>query len=178
GAYALWYVERHQQEVLHLESQRAVLLAALQWAQADGDDALALRFVLGLTASTTHMLAMPDEAEHVIYLGIASAARLGDRHATARLLNRRGLFHYYRGTIHRARRSWEESLAVARGLSGSDATRWYPLNNLTLLALTSGEYDAARRLADWYVQVGGHTDESSSLEGALFTRASAARCRG
>src|SRR5262249_29683349 len=41
GAYALWYVERHQQEVLHLESQRAVLLAALQWAQADGDDALA-----------------------------------------------------------------------------------------------------------------------------------------
>jgi hypothetical protein len=179
--FALSYLCKHEEDPLALARQRDFLLAMVARAARGGQHAQVQRFVFGLTASQSNLLALRERSADLFTLAIRSSRLLHDSISEARLLNRLGLLRYYSGSTAQARTAWETSANLcaqlaARG-SACGGLAWYPLYNLAQLTWELGELETAQHYAEMSLQ---HAREHcpTMVLPSLLTRAMIERARG
>jgi len=152
-AYALAYLERYQGEVIHLERERAFLLAALAELWQQQQYALVVRCVAGLLPLASH-LGSSQNRERVLLWGIHASQHVRDQYRLAHFLYDLGLLRLCRGEPFAAvRRVLEESLAQAEALQRPvDPWLWRPFITLAYMAYLDGEDDAVRRFTGILLQ--------------------------
>lgn len=175
-AYALAYVERYRGDLVRLEHEREFLLTALAQIWQQEQYGLVVRFVSSL-GHFINRLAANKTGERILLWGVEASQQIHDRYHTARFLNHLGVLLVHHTEFARARQVWERSLEIAETL-GRPTQLWYPLANAAYLATTLGEYDAARRFADAYLQRNQKADDDDGIASGLLARAQIARLQG
>jgi tetratricopeptide (TPR) repeat protein len=174
--YAIGYAGGHRGDLLLLERERDLLVAALlglaesgQHAQAR-DLALDLRGVVGRSG-------VDPTGERALLVGARAANEVGDRHAMVRFLYRLGILHYYRGAYATARRIWEDALAIGEGLGDLPYTR-LPVRGFGMLAEAYGEREEALRYTAAYKQACLDEGDRFAIAGGLISHAFQLRIMG
>jgi len=175
-AYALAYVERYRGDLVRLEHEQEFLLATLAQLWQREQHGLVVRLVSCL-GQLINRLAADKTGERVLHWGVEASQQVHDRYHTARFLNHLGVLLVHRTEFARAKQAWERSLEIAEAL-GRPTQLWYPLANAAYLATTLGEYDAARRFADAYLQRNQKADDVDGIASGLLARAQIARLQG
>lgn len=149
-AYALSYIERHQNEIPFLERERVFLCASLAQAFQGEHYGQVVRFVEGL-APIASRLSSPRSADQLFSWGIQASQKLHDRYHLARFLHDLGWLYSTRGEFTRARQVWTESLEIATTVKRPILV-WKPLASLAHVAHIQGECDAALHYTERYLE--------------------------
>jgi ATP/maltotriose-dependent transcriptional regulator MalT len=173
-AYALAYVERCRGFVPLLESERELLLRALEKAWQREQYAQVVQLVSGLV----YLVGRLDNREQgrgILQRGIQACQRLQNRYQQAYFLNRLSTLLWLQGEYTYAQRVWEESRQIAQAL-GRTVCLWEPFFSLIPLADMLGGYDAAAHLVTSLLH--NQEDYSESIAAVRFIRAFYARLHG
>ncbi len=177
-AYALAYLERYQGEVIHLERERAFLLAALAELWQQQQYALVVRCVAGLLPLASHLGSSQDR-ERVLRWGIQASQQVRDQSHLAHFLYDLGLLRLCRDQFAAARRVLEESLALAEALQRpAHPGLWRPLITLAYMAYLEGEDDAVRRCTGTLLHRMQQADEPFSSSYGFLIHGTYARLLG
>ena len=177
-AYALAYLERYQGEVIHLERERAFLLAALAELWQQQQYALVVRCVEGLLPLACHLGSSQDR-ERVLWWGIQASQQVRDPSHLAHFLYDLGLLRVCRDQFAAARRVLEESLAQAEALQQSaHPGLWGSFTTLAYMAYLDGEHDAVRRFTGTLLHRMQQADEPFSSSYGLLIHGAYARLLG
>jgi AAA ATPase domain len=176
--YALAYLERYQGEVIHLERERAFLLAALAELWQQQQYALVVRCVEGLLPLESHLGSSQDR-ERVLRWGIQASQQVRDPSHLAHFLYDLGLLRVCRDQFAAARRVLEESLAQAEALQQSaHPWLWGSFTTLAYMAYLDGEHDAVRRFTGTLLHRMQQADEPFSSSYGLLIHGAYARLLG
>jgi len=177
-AYALAYLERYRGEVIHLERERAFLLAALAELWQQQQYSLVIRCVEGLLPLASRLGSYQDR-ERVLRWGIQASQHVRDPSHLAYFLSDLGQLRLCREPFAAVRRVLEESLAQAEALQQpAHPWLWGSFTTLAYMAYLDGEHDAVRRFTGTLLQRMQQADEPFSSSYGLLIHGAYARLLG
>ena len=165
--YALAYVERCRGDVLQLEREREVLLAALEQCWRLEQYELVVRLMTGLIYLTGR-LGNAEVAQQLLLRGVYACERIQDQRHHAYFLTRLSGLLSSRGEYRQAQRIWHNSLERALA-SDQPFAPWEPFGSLVYMIDIAGKQNA-RAFAEKLLHARGNDDPSTTVT-ALFIRA-------
>ncbi len=172
--FALAYVDRCRGDVLRLEREREVLLAALEQAWRLEQYELVVRLMTGLVYLTGRF-GNTEFARKLLLRGIYACERIQDQSNCAHFLSRLSGLLWSRGEYEQAKRIWNKSMHSACTLE-RPVSLWEPLYSLVYIVDIVGK-DGAQAFAETLLHQ-KDDDDPATIAMALFMRAFNARCFG
>ena len=160
-----------------MEAERANLIAALDWSQADPSGADAELRLVGALGKLWELRGWYSEGRR--RLAEALAREVADRRTFARAeaLRTAGVFAYHQGDNAEARGLLEEGLAVYRDLQNMEGVGW-SLNDLADVASAGGDNVTAQELYEQSLAVFREVNHQNGIASLLHHLARVARDGG
>lgn len=176
-SYALTYAARYGDSIPSMEraTGREVVLAGLELAWSEKRYDIVARLARQLLPLSGRMEG--DEGERILQKGLYASQQLHDQQAIIAFLDRLASLRCYRGDLLSARQMWEAALRIQESMDPSPGC-WHPLAGLAHLAHIQGDFQAARRFSEVYVQQAERSGDRESIILARAKRAFYARLLG